>query len=34
MDLKKSHHKIPKLVELISYIALLFIVLAEYEGYN
>lgn len=34
MDLKKSHHKIPKLVELISYIALLFIVLAEYEGYS
>lgn len=34
MDLKKSHHKIPKLVELISYLALLFIVLAEYEGYS
>lgn len=34
IDLKKSHHKIPKLVELISYIALLFIVLAEYEGYS
>ncbi len=34
IDLKKSHHKIPKLVELISYLALLFIVLAEYEGYS
>ena len=34
IDLKKSHHKIPILVELISYIALLFIVLAEYEGYS
>ena len=34
IDLKKSHHKIPKAVELISYLALLFIVLAEYEGYS
>ena len=34
IDLKKSHHKIPKVVELISYLALLFIVLAEYEGYS
>lgn len=34
IDLKKSHHKIPVLVELISYLTLLFIVLAEYEGYS
>lgn len=34
IDLKKSHHSIPKLVELISYLSLLFIVLAEYDGYS
>lgn len=34
IDLKKSHHRIPILVELISYLTLLFIVLAEYEGYS
>lgn len=34
IDLKKSHKQVPKLVELISYITLLFIVLAEYEGYS
>lgn len=34
IDLKKSHSKIPILVELISYIPLLFLVLAEYEGYS
>lgn len=34
IDLKKSHNYIPKLVELISYLSLLFIVLAEYDGYS
>lgn len=34
IDLKKSHNCIPKLVELISYLSLLFIVLAEYDGYS
>jgi len=34
IDLKKSHNKIPIIVELISYITILLIVLAEYEGYS
>ena len=34
LDLKKSHHQLPILVELIAVISLLLIVLAEYDGYS
>ena len=34
MDLKKSHHELPILVQLVSVVALLLIVLAEYDGYS
>lgn len=34
IDLKSSHNHIPIFVELVSYITLLLIVLAEYEGYS
>ena len=34
LDLKKSHHKYPYLVQLISMVMLLFLVLSEYDGYS
>ncbi len=34
LDLKKSHHQIPMFVSLISVVALLLIVLSEYDGYS
>ncbi len=34
LDLKKSHQKIPIIASLMSVIALLFIIFAEYEGYS
>lgn len=34
LDLKKSHHELPILVELVTVISLLFLVLAEYDGYS
>lgn len=34
LDLKKSHHALPYLVQLVAVITLLFIVLAEYDGYS
>ena len=34
LDLKKSHHEIPMFVSLVSVVALLLLVLAEYDGYS
>ena len=34
LDLKKSHHDLPIFVQLVAVIALLLIVLAEYDGYS
>ena len=34
LDLDKSHKKIPVFASLIAEIALLFIILAEYDGYS
>lgn len=34
LDLKKSHKEIPVLVQFVSFISLLFIVLAEFDGYS
>lgn len=34
INLKKSHSKIPLIVELVSYISLLLIVLSEFDGYS
>ena len=34
LDLKKSHHPFPILVQFVAVIALLFIVLTEYDGYS
>ena len=34
LDLKKSHHSVPLLVQLVAIISLLFIVLAEYDDYS
>ena len=34
LDLKKSHHSLPLFVQLVAIVALLFIVLAEFDGYS
>lgn len=34
LDLKKSHHKLPILVQFVAIVCLLFLVLTEYDGYS